>query len=300
MDETGWRNMAILALTFLRMITIFTSARPFSNPHINLIQRNAIASWKKLRPSCEIIIVGDEEGIAQVAREFDLIHISNVEKNAEGKPLKNAVFREAIKKASHKLVCFVNADILLLNDLLEAVKRIPLANFLLAGRRWDVDIKKPIPFSHPQYEMALRNKVKKEGNLHGPAALDYVVFPKHVDLAMPPFAMNRGGWDNWIIYRFKSLRIPVIDATAAVTSVHQNHPMHLIKNLWRENPLARNELALAGGFSSFLTLREADLLLTPYGLEKPPFPRKALAYLAFYKPWRLLLALKRWAQQYLS
>ena len=51
------------------MLTIFTSARPFTDPHIATIQRNAIISWKKLRPHCEIIIVGDEEGV------LSLIHI---------------------------------------------------------------------------------------------------------------------------------------------------------------------------------------------------------------------------------
>lgn len=291
------------------MLTIFTSARPFTDPHIAIIQRNAIASWKQLRPACEIIIVGDEEGVAEIAREFSLTHIPKVKKNAEGKPLKSAVFEEALKRASHDLVCFVNADIILFNDLPDAVKRIPLKKFLLAGRRWDVDIKKPIPYpafaapestSHPRYEMALRKKVEKEGRMHGPSALDYVVFPKHVNLSMPPFAMNRGGWDNWIIYRFKELRIPIIDGTSSITSIHQNHPSHIIKNLWRTSAQARKELRLAGGFSSFLTLREADLLLTPYGLQKPPFPRNILARLSFYKPWRLLLALKRWTQQYHS
>lgn len=282
------------------MLTIFTSARPFTDPHIAIIQRNAIASWKKLRPYCEIIIVGDEEGVGEVAKEFSLIHIKSVKKNAEGKPLKNAVFSEAIQRAQSNLMCFVNADILLFNDLLEAIKRIPLADFLLAGRRWDVDIKKPIPFSHPQCETALRKKVKKEGKLHGFSALDYVVFPKRVKLLMPPFAMNRGGWDNWIIYRFKELRIPVIDGTSSITSIHQNHKSHIIKNLWRTNAQARKELRLAGGFSSLLTLREADLLLTPDGLQKPPFPRNILARLSFYKPWRLFFALKRWIQQYHS
>jgi len=282
------------------MLTIFTSARPFTDPHIATIQRNAIASWRKLCPACEIIIVGDEAGVAEVAREFGLIHISNVTKNAEGKPLKSAVFEEALKRASHDLVCFVNADIILFPDLLDSVKKIPLKKFLLAGRRWDVDIKKPIPFSHPQCEMALRKKMAKEGTLHGPSALDYVVFQKNINLAMPPFAMNRGGWDNWIIGRFKALHIPVIDGTPSITSIHQNHPGHIIKNLWRTNEQARRELGLAGGFSSFLTLREADLLLTPSGLQKPPFPYNALSRLSFYKPWRRLLALKRWTQQYLS
>jgi hypothetical protein len=43
------------------MITFFTTPKPFCG-HIGVIQRNAIESWKRIRPSVEVIPFGDEEG----------------------------------------------------------------------------------------------------------------------------------------------------------------------------------------------------------------------------------------------
>lgn len=282
------------------MLTIFTSARPFTDPHISIIQRNAIKSWTLLSPKCEIIILGDEEGVEEIAKEFGIIHIPHVKKNSAGKPLKSAVFFQAIKRATYRLVCFINADIILMDDFLPAVQRIPFKNFLLAGKRYDIDITKPLDFNNFEWRIELRARVKKEGKMHGPSALDYVVFSKNTDLNMPPFAMNRGGWDNWIVGRFKSLGAPVVDGTGVITSIHQNHPMRIIKNLWRSDPQARKELRLAGGFSSFLTLREADYILTAKGLMRAPYPRRLLSQLAYFKIWRNALALKRWVYQYMS
>jgi len=52
------------------MITFFTTPKPFRG-HIGVIQRNAIESWKRIHPSAEVILFGDEEGAAEAAREAD-------------------------------------------------------------------------------------------------------------------------------------------------------------------------------------------------------------------------------------
>ena len=66
------------------MITLFTCPKPFRG-HIGIIQRNAIKSWTLLKPKPEIILIGDEEGILEVCKELDLIHIPTIEKNEFGK-----------------------------------------------------------------------------------------------------------------------------------------------------------------------------------------------------------------------
>jgi len=50
------------------MITFFTTPKPFRG-HIGVIQRNAIHSWKLVHPEAEVILFGNEEGAAEVARE---------------------------------------------------------------------------------------------------------------------------------------------------------------------------------------------------------------------------------------
>src|SRR6266853_4649960 len=47
------------------VLTIFASAKPFHG-HTGVIQRNAIASWTRLRPRPEIILFGNEPGVAEI------------------------------------------------------------------------------------------------------------------------------------------------------------------------------------------------------------------------------------------
>jgi len=41
------------------LITLFSAPKPFTNPHIALIQRNALASWRALGPEVSAALVGD-------------------------------------------------------------------------------------------------------------------------------------------------------------------------------------------------------------------------------------------------
>ena len=58
------------------VLTIFTTAKPFHG-QIAVIQDNAIQSWTLLRPECEIILFGDEEGTAEAAAKFGINHIAS-------------------------------------------------------------------------------------------------------------------------------------------------------------------------------------------------------------------------------
>ena len=48
------------------MLTLFTTAKPFRG-HIDVIQRNALRSWKSLHPDIEIPLFGDDAGAAECA-----------------------------------------------------------------------------------------------------------------------------------------------------------------------------------------------------------------------------------------
>src|SRR5467141_3820646 len=105
------------------MLTLFAIPKAFTG-HIGIIQRNAIRSWTLLRPQCEIILFGDDEGTADVAEEFGIRHIPQVERNEFGTPLVNDMFEKAQNLGSHELCCFVNSDIILMNDFMEAAQRV--------------------------------------------------------------------------------------------------------------------------------------------------------------------------------
>ncbi|GAG41446.1 unnamed protein product, partial [marine sediment metagenome] len=195
------------------MLTLFAIPKPFGG-HIGMIQINAIQSWLQLRPPCEIILFGDEKGMAEVAAEYGVKHIPNVERNKYGTPLINDVFRMAQELASQPLMCYVNADIILMSDFLAGVQRVrKKRRFLLVGQRWDVDLDKLWNFDKPNWEVRLRACVAKAGKLHPSCGIDYFVFPKGLWGDIPPFTVGRPAWDNWLIYRARLKHSCVIDAT---------------------------------------------------------------------------------------
>ena len=208
------------------MLTIFSSPKPFKG-HINIIQRNAIKSWTLLQPRPEIILIGDEEGTAEVCQEFGLFHISEVERNEYGTPLLNKVFHIGQLNASNPYVCYVNADIILLNCFMEAAQRVAKLMgenyFLAVGRRWSLEVSKPLDFKDTHWESKLRACLESYGKIGLPWSIDYFLFPKGLWKNIPPFVLGRCHWDNWLVYDVYSRGIRIINITPTTVVIHQNH-----------------------------------------------------------------------------
>lgn len=260
------------------MLTIFTVPKPFLG-HIKIIQRNAIQSWARLRPPCEIILCGDEPGTEEMAAEFKTKYIPSIARNEYGTPLVNSVFDQVERMASFPLMCYVNADIILLSDLMEAVRRMRFQRFLMVGQRWDIDLGEPWDFERPDWEERLRRYVVDRGVLHPPAGSDYFVFPRNGAIGkFPPVAVGRPGWDNWFIYKARKLGIPVVDATKAVAPIHQNHDYSHVRNRTGETyegPEADWNLSLIGGWDYAFILLDATHIMTSRAL----FPALTYKYL---------------------
>jgi hypothetical protein len=205
------------------VFTIFSVPKPFIG-HTGIIQRNAIHSWSLLHPSCQVILCGDELGTREIATELKLKWIPDVVCNEYGTPLLNSVFSQAQAIADFRLMCYVNTDIILVNDFVEGIKRIHFREFVAVGQRWDVDLTGPWDFEQPDWQEQLDEYIVNHGVFHPPLGSDYFVFPRDSILAeLPEFAVGRAGWDNWFIYRARRLGIPVVDVTRVVTVAHQNH-----------------------------------------------------------------------------
>ena len=251
------------------MLTLFTVPKPFAG-HIDVIQRNAIGSWRRLDPTCEIILCGNETGTREVADRFAATWLADIACNEYGTPLLDSVFERVHAAASHQTLCYVNADIILLRDFVEAVGRIEFPDFLVVGQRWDLDLTEPWEFETSDWEERLRRHVSDQGALHPAAGSDYFVFPRDSNLwRLPPFAVGRPVWDNWLIYRARELGVPVVDITPVVTVVHQNHDYNHVPEgsgrTW-EGPEADVNRELAGGWKNVFTLVEATHVMTPGGV----------------------------------
>lgn len=239
--------------------------KPFQG-HIGVIQRNAIKSWTLLRPACDVILFGNEEGTADAAKELGVRHFPDIKRNSFGTPLLNDLFEQAEKSAKNDFLCFVNSDIILMSDFIQSVRRVKekRSRFLMVGRRWNIDIKEPLGFN-PEWETELRSTVQKKGTLVSASSIDYFVFPKGFWGSVPPFAIGRPRYDNWMIYRARENGSAVIDATPVVMAVHQNHDYsHVprgLNNSW-EGPEAEINKDLYGRDKQFYTLNDSNWLLT--------------------------------------
>ena len=254
------------------MITLFTLPRPFVG-HIGMIQCNAIQSWTRLHPDIDILIFGNEQGTAETAAEFGLRHFPDVDVNEYGTPTITRYFRQAEEGARHSRMCYVNADIVLFPDLLAAVAKIDLPKYLMAGQRTDYNIDKPVDFTRPDWAEALREDAKKNGTLHDLSAIDYFVYPRGMLGEIPEFALGRWYWDQWLVYRARRLGGALIDASACVMAIHQNHDYRHIVDLESKGD-SRNQ----GGIESFgnrllvksilMTLEDADWQVHGPGLSR--------------------------------
>jgi len=253
------------------MLTIFTIPKPFTNQHINIIQRNAIKSWTLLHPACEIILVGNDNGVAKTAQEYNIKHIPKVKCNEFNTPLLNSALDLVRQKSKNDILVYVNADIILLSSFMNIIKYLPEKEFLVVGQRWDIDIKKLINFNNPDWEKSLRKKIENKGILHPPSGSDYFVFKKESFKNLPSFAVGRIDWDNWMIYEARRQKMTTIDATKMHTVIHQNHDYsHLNggkKGIFT-NPEARRNLKLAKSKKHIFTLKHTNYKLTKSGLKK--------------------------------
>jgi hypothetical protein len=256
-------------------ITLFTIPKPFRG-HNAVIQNNAIRSWMALRPKPEIFLLGRDEGVKETARELGVIHLPDIECNEYGTPLISSIFTAAGKAASRNTICYINADIILLSDFLASLRMVNKSNFLVVGRRWDLDVEETLDFTRADLEKDLRSHVAAKGQLHGISGIDYFVFPKGLYQDIPPFAVGRTAWDNWFIYRARALKASVIDATPAITIIHQNHDYSHTAGgtagVWK-GPESEKNKALLGSPDHAFSLEYVTHLLTPGGLKPALTPR---------------------------
>jgi len=231
------------------LITLFSAPKPFTDPHIATIQRNALKSWTLLS-DVEVILLGEEAGLADAAKELGVRHIPGVARNEAGVPLISSMFQLARENSHSDLLCIVNADMILMDDFVEAAKRVKdqRSEFVLLSQRWDLDVTESIDFS-PGWQNRLSSIIYRQGILHRPAGSDFFLFPNSCYTNVPAFTIGRAGWDNWMIYKARKEGWAVIDCTPSVMIAHQNHDYsHLPDGKPHyEHPETNENIRLAGG-----------------------------------------------------
>ena len=269
------------------LITLFSAPKPFTDPHIAMIQRNAIQSWTLL-PDVEIILLGEETGLAEAASEFGVKHIPNVARNESGTPLISSMFQLARENSNSDLLCIINADMILMPDFVKAAKQaVKLKDkFVLLSQRWDLDVTQPIEFTNG-WQDTLRNTVYSVGSLHRPAGSDFFLFPLSSFLEVPNFIIGRAGWDNWMIYKARKENWLVIDCTPSVMIVHQDHDYSHLPGAkpHYDHPDTNENIRLAGGQANI----RYTILDSTHQLVDGKLTRPKLSYLRFMRKFELFL-----------
>lgn len=212
------------------MITIFCCPKPF-DVRSGGLQVNAISSWLRLKPRPEVILCGDEDGTSEVCRSLGLKHVPEVCSTSAGTPYVSGVFEAGQAAASADICCYINADIILLANFMASVKTIAgrYKSFLIVGQRTNLDVTHPIEFDDVAAVEELEMRAQLNGEAAGPGALDYFVFRRGLYCDIPPFCLGRFYWDNYLIWHAAAQGATLVDCSANITAIHQNHEYNQCK-----------------------------------------------------------------------
>jgi hypothetical protein len=251
------------------MITLFSVPKPMEGEFARL-QVNAVGSWRALDSEVEILLLGEETGVADCAGRFGARHLPEVARTEMGTPRVDDIFLQAERAARANLLCYVNADILLGPDFLAAARIAATlrGRFLMVGRRWDLEFSGTIDFQSRNWRAEVDAQVREHGVLHGASGIDYFLFRRGLWKSIPPFAVGRTMWDNWLIWEARRTGARVIDATGCVQAVHQNHGYNHHPQGWQgvwKGPEAEINERLAGGPRHYFTIEDATHRLDPDG-----------------------------------
>ena len=254
----------------MAFLTIFTAPKPFANPHINIIQRNAVHAWTRL-DDVDVILIGDEPGISETAQEFGVKNVPLVKRDEQGVPLVSSIMEIGHSYSNSPMFCYANADMILMSDLVRAARQVftRAKSFLLVGQRWNLDVTEPIDFNG-DWEARLRKEVEKRGTFFSPWGIDYFVFPRHLYTEVPDFTIGRVAWDNWMVYHARTTFGVAIDASQDVLAVHQNHDYsHLPDHKLYGTEIARANLVKAGGRKCIYNTLDTNRELVQGRLRRP-------------------------------
>jgi hypothetical protein len=278
------------------MITVFSCPKAF-NGVSRIHQYNAVQSWKMLHPDVEVILVGDDAGIAEACRELGVTHIPECERNEYGTPLISSIFGQARAHARHSFLCYANGDIILTRYFLAcflAVRK-RAVRFLLVGKRWDIDCETKLDFAAPSWEPDLIAYAQDHGQKASEWQIDYFAFPATEFRELPPFAVGRVRWDNWMIWKARTEKSAVIDASDLVTAIHQNHDYsHHPKGqqgVW-EGPEATANHDLTGGWEHVYSINDASHKIRGFGRHPFFYPVPRTGYLLS----KIIPAVTPWAR----
>lgn len=216
--------------------TILCLPMPFEGKD-DIAQRNSIHSWVLLEPKPEIILLGNEKGVREIVQQFGAIHIPDIDRNECGDLSVRSVLEQGYDRASHDIVAYVDADVILFQDFAEAIERVH-SDFLLymtCGYRRTIKVDRRMNF-RPDWQDRLWEQVQRKGKQFRQgmgSGSDYFMTPAGFPFPdIPDFSVGAGHWDGWRMWAALQVGAQLVDTTAIIRAIHQEHPWRK----WRRGP----------------------------------------------------------------
>jgi hypothetical protein len=281
-------------------VTFLTTPKRFSGIFAT-IQTNAVTSWTHLEPRPDVILFGDDEGTDNLAAELGVRHVPDVARNDTGTPLLSDMWQRGQQLAATPVVCWSNADVMFTSSILDAARLVAdhPRPALLVGRRHDIDVDETLPFTG-DWQDDLRARVARSGERKPANWIDYFVFTRGLLTDLPPFAIGRPGYDQWMIWKATELGADVIDASRFVDAIHQRHDYSHAGGrtaIWTGAEAKAND-SLVGDWRHYHSIAYARWVLDDHGTlrratdleHRLARPKRYLAHaLRFTRPLRIRL-----------
>lgn len=164
----------------------------------------------------------------------------------------------------------------------QQIPKIQCDNFLLVGRRWELDVPAAIDFDNESWADDVRRNVTERGQYYPPRWIDYFIYRRGFWPDLPPLLLGRNKCDNWLLWKATSLGAALIDGSSAVEAIHQSHertfsalgrlpPSYTIDQV-RLSEEANTNFRMAASIFHFRTICDAQWVLTEEGeLERAGF-----------------------------
>lgn len=253
------------------MLSIFSIPKPFIGID-DLHQTNAINSWKRLVGGHRIILIGDS-AMHSVARRLGVRCVPGVKTNDQGTPLVNSAIELVQQHTETPYLAYCNCDVILFEEFTSAVElligRSEWDRFFATTRRINLAVDDVVNFADELAVAALKQTAATQGVIESLVCKEVMVFPRDLYDAIPAFAVGRGNWDNWMIFRAKQLGVPVVRMNPDIPTIHQAHCYSKHGSRFRcyvTSPEARENQRLAGG-RHLLVGSTSDYILSGRGLK---------------------------------
>ena len=274
------------------MITFLSSPKAFSGP-ADIIQRNAILSWKKTHPRAEVIIYGDSVGTANVCHELEVQHVPDIQCSPSGVPYFNGIVEHARLHARYDIQVYLNSDILMSPMVISLPGQIGFSSFLIVGQRLDLSEGICVDMAEAGWQNELAQLAQTNGvELHGPSGTDYFIFTRGLWKGLSPLVIGRAGYDGALLAYCLRKNVPIIDATYSLPALHQfhgyGHVVGAVKEVFLGEDATNNKTLHGIKHSAPLIsdstwrLNEGRLLADP---ARGDYVRRLELYVRFNKRW---------------